>query len=115
MSENSEQRKTPAGRTPESPGSGSLAAVLRERLAGLKPLRLELIDDSARHAGHVGAASGGGHYKLFIVAQEFSGKSTLARHRLVYEALGELMHREVHALSIRALAPEEAQQSRLLL
>ena len=115
MSENSEQRKTPAGRIPESPGSGSLASVLRERLAGLKPLRLELIDDSARHAGHAGAASGGGHYKLFIVAQEFSGKSTLARHRLVYDALGELLRSKVHALSIRALAPDEGQDSGLLL
>ena len=115
MSENSGQRKSPAGSIRDSAGAGCLASVLRERLAGLKPLRLELIDETARHAGHAGAASGGGHYKLLIVAQEFSGKSTLARHRLVYEALSQLMRRKVHALSIRALAPEEAQQSGLLL
>ncbi len=82
--------------------------TLRQRLASLDPLRLELIDDSAKHAGHAGARSGGGHYRLLIVSESFCGKSTLARHRLVYDALGELMRSKIHALSIQSLAPDEA-------
>jgi BolA protein len=95
--------------TPADDSSGEFEALLRQRLAGLKPLRLELIDDSAKHAGHAGARSGGGHYRLLIVSAEFSGKSPLARHRLVYDALGELMRSKIHALSIQSLTPEEAQ------
>ena len=83
--------------------------ILRERLAHLLPIRLELIDDSAKHAGHEGARSGGGHYRLLIISAAFSGKPTLARHRLVYDALDELMRSKIHALSIQALAPEEVQ------
>ena len=94
------------------PNSGStfndFEAVLRDRLAGLNPLRLELIDDSAKHAGHAGARSGGGHYRLLIVSEKFSGKSRLIRHRMVYDALGELMRSKIHALSIQSLTPEEA-------
>lgn len=81
-------------------------ALLRERLTSLSPLAIEIIDDSALHAGHAGAGQGG-HYRLRIVAEAFSGKSTVARHRLVYAALGELMRSRIHALSIKALAPEE--------
>ena len=83
-------------------------SVLRERLAGLKPLSLELIDDSAKHAGHAGARSGGGHYRLRIVSDEFAGKPTLIRHRMIYDALGELMRSRIHALSIQSLTPQEA-------
>ena len=83
--------------------------TLREQLASLSPLRLELTDDSAKHAGHAGAKSGGGHFRLLIVAECFRGKSTLARHRLVHDALGELMRSRIHALSIRSLTPDEAQ------
>ena len=87
--------------------SGDFEFILRERLAKLKPIRLELIDDSAKHAGHEGAKSGGGHYSLLIVSAEFSGKSILLRHRLIYDSLGELMRSKIHALSIQAFAPEE--------
>ncbi|MBL8459339.1 BolA family protein [Zoogloea sp.] len=80
---------------------------IRERLASLQPSRLELIDDSHLHAGHAGARSGGGHYRLTIVSTAFDGKNTLARHRLVYDALGELMHKEIHALAIQASSPSE--------
>ena len=90
-------------------GQSEFETTLRERLADLNPLRLELIDDSAKHAGHAGAQSGGGHYRVLIVSQSFCGKSTLARHRLVYDALGELMRSKIHALSIQSLAPDEAQ------
>jgi BolA protein len=83
------------------------AVAIRERLAALEPEALELADESALHAGHEGARSGGGHFRLTIVSPRFRGQSTLARHRLVYAALGELMRRDIHALAIRALAPEE--------
>lgn len=83
--------------------------TLRLRLAPLAPLRVELIDDSAKHAGHAGARSGGGHYRLLIVSAQFVGKPTLARHRQVYQALGELMRDRIHALSIEARAPDELQ------
>ena len=81
--------------------------MMRERLEALAPSSIEIIDDSARHAGHAGARSGGGHYRLRIVADAFAGKSTLARHRLVYQALGELMRHEIHALAIDARSAAE--------
>jgi BolA protein len=84
-----------------------LAATIRQRLAGLQPVSLELEDESARHAGHEGAKSGGGHFRLTIVAPGFSGRPTRERHRMVYAALGELMGREIHALAINARAPDE--------
>ena len=80
---------------------------IRERLAALEPESYTLNDDSAAHRGHAGAASGGGHFSLTIVSPKFRNLSTLARHRLVYEAMGELMQRDIHALSISALTPEE--------
>nr|PZN04605.1 MAG: BolA family transcriptional regulator [Pseudomonadota bacterium] len=83
------------------------ARQIEERLSSLSPLRLELRDESALHAGHEGAKRGGGHYRLTIVSAAFSGRSTVARHRMIYEALGPMMQREIHALAIRALAPEE--------
>lgn len=83
-------------------------ALIEERLrTALEPEDLDIVDDSAAHAGHAGARSGGGHFNVFIVSPAFSGKSLLQRHRLVYEVLGDLMHKEIHALSIKALAPEE--------
>ena len=84
------------------------ASTLRQRLSSFSPLRLELLDDSARHAGHEGAKGGGGHYGLFIVSAQFAGQSALARHRMIYAALGTLMQCKIHALSIEALTPEEA-------
>lgn len=84
------------------------AAVIEARLReAFAPERLEIVDESAAHAGHAGARSCGGHYALTIVARAFAGHPPLARHRLVYQALGELMDREIHALRIRALTPEE--------
>jgi BolA protein len=80
---------------------------IRRRLEVLAPLRLELIDDSALHAGHVGARSGGGHYRLSIVSAAFAGKNTVARHRLIYDALGEMMRKEIHALAIQADTPQD--------
>jgi BolA family transcriptional regulator, general stress-responsive regulator len=88
----------------------NIVEKLRERLATLHPEVLEIVDESSNHVGHVGAASGGGHYQVIIVAQSFVGKSPVARHRLVYDAVGDLMRREVHALAIQAFAPDEPNQ-----
>ncbi len=87
--------------------SADTVARLRERLSTLQPLSLEIEDESHLHAGHAGARGGGGHYRLHIVATAFAGKNTVARHRLIYDAAGDLMRGAVHALSIRALTPEE--------
>lgn len=86
--------------------STEIAEQLRERLASLQPLKMLIEDESHRHAGHAGAREGG-HYTLEIVAEVFSGKNTVARHRLIYDAAGDLMRRGIHALSIRAFAPGE--------
>ena len=80
---------------------------IREKLAALEPESLELKDDSAKHAGHEGARDGGGHYRLVIVSKRFSGVSIQSRHRMVYDALGPMMQREIHALALKAYAPEE--------
>jgi BolA protein len=86
---------------------------MRARLAVLDPLQLEITDESHKHAGHAGARDGGGHYVLRIVSSRFSGKATVARHRMIYSALGELMKHEIHALTIQALAPDELQAATL--
>ena len=86
----------------------SVADAMRASLAALEPLAVEIIDDSAKHAGHAGARGGGGHYRLRVVSPRFAGRRTMERHRMVYDALGPLMRREIHALSIDAKAPEEA-------
>lgn len=80
---------------------------IQEKLQVLAPLSLELRDESGQHIGHPGAASGGGHYQLTLVCPAFSGKNRLARHRMIYAALGELMHGPIHALAIDAFAPDE--------
>lgn len=80
---------------------------MREKLAALSPESMEILDESAKHAGHEGAKGGGGHYWLTIVSSRFAGLATLARHRLVYETLGDMMHKEIHALSIKAYTPNE--------
>jgi BolA protein len=84
------------------------AERMRERLQSLSPQLLRIEDESAQHAGHAGAASGGGHYRLTLVSAVFAGKPRVARHRLVYDALADLMQREIHALAMTLLAPDEA-------
>ncbi|MBL8449664.1 MAG: BolA family transcriptional regulator [Dechloromonas sp.] len=86
--------------------SAATAAWLRDRLATLAPLQIEVADDSHLHAGHAGAREGG-HYRVHLVSAAFSGLGTAARHRLIYATVGELRPNGIHALSIRALAPEE--------
>ncbi len=85
----------------------NLEEMIRQRLSRLSPESLEVFDDSSEHAGHAGARDGGGHFQLVIVAREFAGKTAVARHRLIYDALSDLMPKQIHALAIRAYAPEE--------
>jgi BolA family transcriptional regulator, general stress-responsive regulator len=80
---------------------------LRLALEGqLRPVSLEIVDDSAQHAGHAGAREGG-HFRVVLVADLFNGRSQLERHRLVYAAVAPLMGQGVHALSIIARTPNE--------
>lgn len=81
--------------------------LIEEKLAMLSPDSVELIDDSEQHEGHAGAKGGGGHFQLIIVSPLFEGKSPQARHRMVHTALGTLLEREIHALTIKAYTPDE--------
>ena len=83
-----------------------LDTVIRERLAPLEPELLEIVDDSAKHAGHAGNR-GGGHFTVTVVSSQFSGKSPIMRHRIIYQALQDLIPSRIHALSIAAHAPED--------
>jgi BolA protein len=90
----------------------NIPAAIEQRLGTLAPEQLELLDESGLHVGHVGAQGGGGHYRLTIVSTQFTGKSTLARHRMVYDALGPMMQQQIHALAITAVAPHEFNSTR---
>jgi len=85
-------------------------ALIEQRLAPLAAELIQIYDESAEHVGHAGAASGGGHYQLIVVSRRFEGQARVARHRLVYQALGDLMQRQIHALAITALTPEELRE-----
>ena len=88
--------------------TAAVIAEMRQALeTALAPLSLEIVDDSARHAGHAGAREGG-HYRVSLVAEAFRGRSALERHRLVYAAVAPLMTGRVHALNITARTPDEA-------
>jgi BolA protein len=88
-------------------GPADVAATLRARLAALAPIVLDIRDDSAEHAGHAGAAAGGGHFFLTIVSESFSGLPRLQRHQRVLREVADLVPHPIHALSIKALAPDE--------
>jgi BolA protein len=81
-------------------------AEIRNRLQVLSPSSLHIENESAQHAGHAGAREGG-HYRLTIVSSQFDGLNAVARHRLVYQCLGDLMQKGIHALAISALNSEE--------
>ena len=89
---------------PDPERARQLEATLRD---GLDPVHLAVEDESARHAGHAGAASGGGHFRVVVVSATFRGQSPLARQRAVYALLGDAMRTTIHALSLRTLTPEE--------
>ena len=96
-----------ADTAPRVDTANDMAQLLRERLQALGPERLELQDDGARHAGHAAAKAGGRHFSVLIVSQAFAGLSRVARHQMVMRQVADLMPHPLHALSIRALAPEE--------
>jgi BolA family transcriptional regulator, general stress-responsive regulator len=80
--------------------------IIQDRLAFLKPTKLNIIDESHMHKGHAGN-TGGGHFNLVVVSEIFQDKSTMARHRIVYSALEDLIPKDIHALSIKTFAPSE--------
>ncbi|MEZ5456415.1 MAG: BolA family protein [Lysobacteraceae bacterium] len=82
---------------------------IEQALATLRPQHLEIRDDSHRHRGHAGAKDGRGHFAVEVVSEAFRGLPALARHRLVYATLGELMTTDIHALQISAKTQEEIQ------
>ena len=82
-----------------------LPALITERLAALQPAQLDLIDESHLHAGHAGAQGGARHFRLRILSKQFQGLGTLARHRLVYDCVRDLMPHPIHALAIEAGTP----------
>jgi len=86
--------------------------IIRTTLEGaLDAEYVRVVDDSADHAGHPGAENGAGHYRIVVVSPHFEGLSRVAAQRLVYQALGDLMARDIHALEMRALTPEQWRQS----
>ncbi|MGU9956903.1 MAG: BolA family protein [Arenicellales bacterium WSBS_2016_MAG_OTU3] len=82
-------------------------AIEKRLTAALQPESFELVNESHLHKGHAGAEDGRGHFALTVVSDKFNGLATLARHRLVYDAMGELMQTDIHALSIKAFSPDE--------
>ena len=82
-------------------------AALAQRLRALSPSVLTIDDDSREHAGHAGNTTGGGHFSVTIVSEHFCGLTRLARHRAVLDRVGDLIPNPVHALAIRAYAPDE--------
>ncbi|PCI54681.1 MAG: transcriptional regulator [Methylophilaceae bacterium] len=84
----------------------SLAETIKNRLASLEPIHLEIEDDSAAHAGHKGNM-GGGHFNIKMTSSHFSQKSQIMRHRLIYQALNGLIPQQIHALSIVAISPDD--------
>ena len=84
----------------------ALTEEIKTRLQALEPTNLNIEDDSALHAGHIGNG-GGGHFTLHITSSHFCGKSLIMRHRLIYQALTDLMPHKIHALSIHATATDE--------
>jgi BolA protein len=98
----------PERRQPAQPAGATIERLRLRLQEALSPAHLEIEDESAAHAGHPGARGGGGHYRVTVVSERFAGLSRVARHRLVYDALYDLMQREVHALSLSLATPEEA-------
>lgn len=90
------------------PREQRVAAIRAAIEAALRPLSLDVEDDSHRHAGHAGARDGRGHFNVDVVSEAFAGLTPLARHRAVYAAVGDLMESDIHALAIRARTPDEA-------
>jgi BolA protein len=82
--------------------------IRNKLLATFSPVECLVLDESAAHAGHAGAASGGGHYRVRLVSKRFEGCSRIVRHRLVYDCLDDMLKRDIHALALTTLTPSEA-------
>ena len=93
------------GGLPREARAAAMEARLRD---AFQPLALDVVDDSHKHRGHAGAADGRSHFSVRVVSVAFGGLRPIARHRLIYEALGTMMATDIHALAIEALAPGEA-------
>lgn len=88
-------------------------ARIRQRLiTALAPSEIEVLDESHLHKGHQGARDGRGHFRVRIVSDRFAGLRSLQRHRLVYDAVGDLMQTDIHALAVAAITEDEARQAR---
>jgi BolA family transcriptional regulator, general stress-responsive regulator len=92
---------------PDAPGERRVARIDAVLRAALEPEHLAIQDESHRHRGHAGAADGRGHFRVEIVSPSFRGRSRLARHRLLYDALAAELQTDIHALAIHAFTPEE--------
>ncbi|HEX6929361.1 MAG TPA: BolA family protein [Gammaproteobacteria bacterium] len=91
--------------------TGDRITRMRERLdAALHPEHVEIVDESHRHVGHAGARGGLGHFACTVVSNAFENRSPLERHRMVYDALGDMMLTDIHALSVRALTPGQLEK-----
>ncbi|MDH5649269.1 MAG: BolA family transcriptional regulator [Gammaproteobacteria bacterium] len=84
-----------------------ISRIEQQLKQSLNPESLDILDESHLHAGHAGAKSGGGHFVVTIVAEQFHGKNLIQRHRMVYAALQDMMQKEIHALNIKAYTPDE--------
>ena len=83
------------------------AEVLKERLAAAFGTQIEVEDESHLHVGHAGAKDGGKHFRVKVITPKFEGLNTIARHRLVYDAVSDWMNKEIHALAITAQVPDQ--------
>jgi BolA protein len=92
----------------ENPAGDRITRIRDALTSGLETDLVEIQDQSELHAGHAGASTGMGHFHVRIVSSKFQGLRPVDRHRLVYQAMGELMRTDIHALGIDALTPEEA-------
>ncbi|CAM5780317.1 BolA family protein [Castellaniella caeni] len=92
---------------PDTPSPAELQTQITQRLQALSPTTLNLTDDSHLHVGHAGARGGARHFRVQIVSKQFQGLGTLARHRLVYDCVRDLMPHPIHALAIEATTPQE--------
>jgi len=88
-------------------GGGRVTLIENRLRETFTPQKIQVRDDSRLHAGHEGAKSGGGHFAVTIVSPAFQGKNPVQRHQMIYQALGDMMKKEIHALSIQAFTPEE--------
>lgn len=91
-------------KSPQMPIESRVEKIRQRLIEALSPEEIEVIDESAKHHGHPGAQAGGGHFLVNISAKAFSGKSLIESHQMVYQALGEMMQHEIHALRIKTKA-----------